>query len=265
MKAIIATALDKQYNAAYLGNAEVGSIKTFIRMPKDWRHIVLDENNQIDKALSWSSAFFRTDTDKHAIAGFYDVVVPAYNTQTQYYLPEQIYFDVENLVFTYPVHDFTQAEIDAKLKDEKINESNSLKQELIQQKLEAQILESAQAESDDTVALDNQALYPFWEVGVAYTVGFKVQAFDGVDVFLYKCVQPHTSQEDWQPKDVPALFTKVAYPGEIPVFVQPTGAQDAYNTGDQVHYPTENDPVYESLIDDNVWSPTDYPQGWQQV
>lgn len=50
---------------------------------------------------------------------------------------------------------------------------------------------------------------------------------------------------------------------EIPVWVQPTGAHDAYQTGDKVHYPTIDGPVYESLIDGNVWSPEAYPAGWK--
>lgn len=44
---------------------------------------------------------------------------------------------------------------------------------------------------------------------------------------------------------------------------QPTGAQDAYNKGDKVHYPTADDPVYESTVDANVWSPDTY--GWEVV
>ena len=36
-------------------------------------------------------------------------------------------------------------------------------------------------------------------------------------------------------------------------------------TGDRAHYPTMADPIYESLIDNNVWSPEEYPQGWQLI
>lgn len=49
---------------------------------------------------------------------------------------------------------------------------------------------------------------------------------------------------------------------EIPEFVQPTGGEDAYNTGDIVMF---NDKKYESLIDNNVWSPEAYPQGWREI
>lgn len=54
-------------------------------------------------------------------------------------------------------------------------------------------------------------------------------------------------------------------PEVIPVWVQPTGAHDAYQIGDRVHYPGVSDPVYESLINGNVWSPDAYPAGWKQV
>ena len=44
--------------------------------------------------------------------------------------------------------------------------------------------------------------------------------------------------------------------------VQPTGSHDAYNIGDMVIF---EDKVYESVIDGNTWSPTDYPQGWLKI
>ena len=36
-------------------------------------------------------------------------------------------------------------------------------------------------------------------------------------------------------------------------------------TGDQVHYPDADGPVYESLMDYNIYSPEAYPAGWQLV
>lgn len=48
---------------------------------------------------------------------------------------------------------------------------------------------------------------------------------------------------------------------EWPAFVQPTGAHDAYKKGNKV---TFNGKHYISLIDNNTWSPTDYPAGWQE-
>ena len=51
-------------------------------------------------------------------------------------------------------------------------------------------------------------------------------------------------------------------PTEYPEWAQPSGAHDAYNTGDIVRY---NGVLYRSKIDGNVWSPDAYPAGWEVV
>ena len=119
-------------------------------------------------------------------------------------------------------------------------------------------IEKGATSLSDTDALDAVALFPEWKVGVAYAKDERVQ-YDGK---LYKVVQAHTSQADWTPPTVPALFTEVAPSGTIPVWKQPTGAQDAYNKGDKVHYPTSADPVYVSAMDANVYAPDVY--GWEK-
>lgn len=48
---------------------------------------------------------------------------------------------------------------------------------------------------------------------------------------------------------------------EVPEWVQPDST-NAYAKGDRV---TFDGKVWESLIDNNVWSPADYPAGWQEV
>ncbi len=45
-------------------------------------------------------------------------------------------------------------------------------------------------------------------------------------------------------------------------FKQPTGAHDAYTKGATVVY---NGKTYKSIIDNNVWSPDTYPDGWEVV
>lgn len=47
-----------------------------------------------------------------------------------------------------------------------------------------------------------------------------------------------------------------------PAYRQPSGGHDAYKQGDRVTY---NGAVYESTIPNNVWSPSDYPQGWKKL
>lgn len=119
------------------------------------------------------------------------------------------------------------------------------------------LIEKAAVSLPDEDALEAVELFPAWVIGMSYAADERVGYADK----LYRCVQSHTSQADWTPDATPALWTEVAKPGEIPVWKQPTGAQDAYQKGDKVHYPTADDPVYISTVDNNVWSPDTY--GWE--
>ena len=96
--------------------------------------------------------------------------------------------------------------------------------------------------------------------GVAYEVGKRVLYND----ILYKVIQAHTSQADWTPAAAPSLFAKVineTIDGSIPEFEQP-GSTNPYMKGDKVIF---NGKVYESLIDNNVYSPEAYPAGWKEI
>lgn len=96
--------------------------------------------------------------------------------------------------------------------------------------------------------------------GVAYEVGKRIM-FEGV---LYKVIQAHTSQADWTPVAAPSLFAKVineTVDGSIPEFEQPDST-NPYMKGDRVIF---NGKVYESLIDNNVYSPEAYPAGWKEI
>lgn len=86
---------------------------------------------------------------------------------------------------------------------------------------------------------------------------------------LFKYVQPNEVEivtESWLTDA--SLFTpflQAETDDGIPVveeFKQPTGEHDAYQTGDKVLFDGD---VYESIIDNNIWSPVDYPQGWKKV
>ena len=62
--------------------------------------------------------------------------------------------------------------------------------------------------------------------------------------------------EKGEPEDPPVD------PGEYLEYKQPSGAHDAYNTGDKVTFEGER---YVCQMDGCVWSPKDYPQGWEKV
>ena len=98
-------------------------------------------------------------------------------------------------------------------------------------------------------------LYPVWTVGISVAKDSRYQ-YNGK---LYKCVQAHTTQSDWQPDATPALWVIVSLE-EWPEWVQPTGAHDAYAKGDKV---THNSKKWTSDVDANVWEPGVY--GWTEI
>lgn len=118
----------------------------------------------------------------------------------------------------------------------------------------------------DEQAMEIATVYPEWAVDTAYAVGTMVVYGENEvgDPQLYRCVQAHTSQADWTPPATQALWTAIGLaPDEVPIWSQPTGAHDAYNKGDRVHYPDADSPIYVSLIDGNTYSPEAYPAGWE--
>lgn len=116
-------------------------------------------------------------------------------------------------------------------------------------------MELASAWTDDADALECIELFPYWIPGREYIIGERVQH----NKKLYKCIQAHTSQEDWQPDITPALWVKVSVE-EWPEWAQPTGAADAYMKDDKVSH---NDKHWISTVDANVWEPGVY--GWEEV
>lgn len=213
-----------------------GAIKTFPSLPKTW-------NNYLN--------FPEMDSQVHYDEGFRSVIIPDFNPDTEYL--GEIFLDEEEDVFTYTVESRSIEEIQADiLRNAQIDKDN-----LINQIMKAQIETEAQ-QDDDYTALNNQAIYPIWEFPFYYELDFKCQHFNEEnELVLYKCIQPHESQENWKPKDVPALFVRVAKEGEILDWIQPIGSHDAYQTGDKVKHLGE---IWISDVDNNIWEPGVY--GW---
>ena len=113
--------------------------------------------------------------------------------------------------------------------------------------------------TDDKVALTIQEFYDIWTIGTLYKVGQYITYKD----ILYKVLTEHTSQENWTPDISPSLFANVltSLDGTPQEWVQPDST-NAYMIGDKVIY---EGVIYESVIDNNVWSPIAYPQGWKVV
>lgn len=124
------------------------------------------------------------------------------------------------------------------------------------------VLQMFAASLTDEQAMEVATIYDPWQIGRTYAVGdFLTHGINSVgDPQLYKVVQAHTSQAEWMPDVATSLYVAIGLDNSgYPVWSQPTGAHDAYNSGDVVNY---NGTLYQSLIDGNTYSPEAYPAGW---
>lgn len=126
------------------------------------------------------------------------------------------------------------------------------------QKLRPYIEKAALSLSDED-ALEATNLFPNWADATAYAKDKRVR-YEGI---LYRCLQAHTSQAAWTPTAAPSLWAKVLIPDSnvIPEWEQPDST-NPYQIGDRVMFDGK---VYESVISNNIWSPTQYPAGWKEV
>jgi hypothetical protein len=100
------------------------------------------------------------------------------------------------------------------------------------------------------------AVFPDWAPGNAYVAGAVLTH----NAELIEVIQAHTSQADWLPENVPALYKIHRPAGSVAPWVQPLGAHDAYTLGARV---THNGQTWESTVNANVWAPGVY--GWTVV
>lgn len=118
-----------------------------------------------------------------------------------------------------------------------------------------EMMHKAAVSLPDEDALEAVEMFPAWVTDKWYEASERIRYGEK----LYRCVQAHTSQASWVPDITPALWTPVSIE-EWPEWVQPTGAQDAYNTGDKVSH---NGKHWISIYDANTWEPSVF--GWEQA
>lgn len=122
---------------------------------------------------------------------------------------------------------------------------------------------SLDVDTQADMILEIPSVFPAYQVNVAYKVKEVFSyGFNSVgDPQLYQVLQAHTSAEQWPPDSASGLYKKIGISDSgYPEWVRPLGATDAYNTGDIVSY---NGELYRSVMDANVWSPDEYPAGWE--
>ena len=118
------------------------------------------------------------------------------------------------------------------------------------------LIEKASVSLSDEDALGGIELFHHWDETEDYTTGDRVY-HDGK---LYKCLQDHSAQSEWNPADAVSLWAEVLIPDPsvIPEWVQPDST-NPYMAGDKVRHLGK---VWVSDIDYNVYEPSVY--GWTE-
>jgi len=108
---------------------------------------------------------------------------------------------------------------------------------------------------DPTVTTD-------WVAGIWVEAG-SVLNYNGMR-YIVNDGKSHKTKVGWEPDKAPSLFRKAPIDENTgyPIWVQPTGAHDAYQTGDRVVY---NGTVYESTVDANIYAPGVVAGQWVEV
>lgn len=94
--------------------------------------------------------------------------------------------------------DYTEPEVETYVKD--VPSADDIVNQL------KELAQTQVAELSDDEAKKVPALFPLWETDKAYAVGDRVW----YQASLYKCVQAHTSQSTWNPKDAVSLWANVS-------------------------------------------------------
>lgn len=117
------------------------------------------------------------------------------------------------------------------------------------------LIEKAALSLDDVDSLEAKDLFPIWS---GNSINYKVNDRVRYNSILYKCLQQHTSQEEWTPIAAASLWAKVLIPEPqvIPDWEQPDST-NPYQIGDKVKH---NGIIWENTIANNVWEPGVY--GW---
>jgi len=220
-----------------------GKIKVYTKLPKNWKNF---------------SGFENASPELLEQEGFFDVAEPTYDQELQRL--GEIFFDETKKVFTYPIVNIPQKELDDRKSCKLENLDNQFDQNAAKRLLRkvAEPILTDETNLTEQDIEDVKMLYTQWcDNGVNYVIGDKVVYTDK----LYKVLQNHTSQESWTPDAASSLFAKYRPLGSVEKWVQPDST-NPYMINDLVIFKGK---TYESTINNNVWPPTAYPAGWKEI
>lgn len=104
-----------------------------------------------------------------------------------------------------------------------------------------------------------------WEDNKHYNVGDYCLYGENInkDPRVYKCLKDHISSSKRTPGKVKTFFKEIGVDiNGYPIFIEPTGIEDAYMTGDIVN---ADDCIYKCLKDLTILSPQDAPELWEKA
>lgn len=137
---------------------------------------------------------------------------------------------------------------------------NSAKLEFLSKQIRRALELFAETVTDESTMMEIADVYPPYAIGKAYKAGdvFSYGVNKDNETQLYQVLQAHTSAEQWKPDEAVSLYKPIGItPQGYPIWTQPIGATDAYQTGDIVWDEGE---LWISDMDNNVWKPGVY--GW---
>ena len=123
---------------------------------------------------------------------------------------------------------------------------------------------AVEGSADGTVLIDQEDTIPTWRqrdysqvpVGTPYKWQGQV----------YKLWQQHdaTQQPDWSPDQAVSLWDvcHTTDPAKAKPYQAPQGSRGLYNNGEVC---LVDGHVWRSIMDNNAWTPSGYPQGWEDL
>ena len=171
-----------------------------------------------------------------------------------------------------------QKEAEEQAKKEEEEQAKKLKEQQEQEhrmNLAVRTMSKMMIPTISTMSLSNAAvaplapLYPEWdENSYSYKEGEPFYYVIDGETRYFRASQDTVSTPVYKPGDVGT--TSIYYeifiaPDGIEIWQTVQGKFNAPNKGDRLHYPNEDSPIYESLVDGNAYSPDVYPNNWKLV
>ena len=114
-------------------------------------------------------------------------------------------------------------------------------------------------ELSDEEALEVAALFRTWHSKLESGEDCRLNERLWYDGDLWKVLQPHTPQSDWNPRDAVSLFTRVSIE-EWPEIPENIPAEAPWMAGQKGTWQGQH---YICKIDNCVWNPIQYPAAWE--